>query len=108
MAKYNMVGGDAYNIAVSIKQGVTNITPDIASGVKIKIGDIEGEYPNGEVFFSGGVWQFPITQEQSRRLAKMENGVLFEVQAKIGNNIVGSVPKPVNVSDTIITEDWEG
>lgn len=96
--------GDAYLIPVVIKQGDTVITDEIADGVKIAFKNSVCSYPNGGLTCEDGVWYFPLTQKLSNQFTAGKCD--FQVQVKIGEDVISSKIKQVEIWDSIIKGEW--
>lgn len=97
--------GDEYLIPFVIKQLDTVITDEMVSGVRIALGSAVCEYPNGKLQYKDGEWLFPLTQELS--LKYEDEYVDYQVQIKIGNDIIGSRPSKVKVEKGMFKTIWE-
>lgn len=94
-----MMQGDTYWIPFVIRQGDTLITPDLVDNVEFTIGGISRFYPDS-VAYSGGQWQFPLTQQQTFSLPGGKQPVQARIQFKDGS-VVGGRGEPVAVRESI-------
>ena len=102
----NIHKGEQYAIPFAIKVGDDDVTPENVSGVRIQIGDLMCEYPDGQLQFNTeeGTWLYPLTEDQSY---SMYAGVMpAQVALKYGNDIVMSDIITVSVKDSIIKRKW--
>jgi hypothetical protein len=102
----NIHKGEQYAIPFAIKVGDDDVTPENVSGVRIQIGDLMCEYPDGQLQFDSeeGTWLYPLTEDQSY---SMYAGVMpAQVALKYGDDIVMSDIITVSVRDSIIQKRW--
>ena len=102
---YGIVSGEQYPIGFVLKQGTTVYTPDNIQQVRAKLGKFSASYPDGNLVYRNGVWQFPLTQEMSYQL---KNGKAdFQVQGKTsGGNIFSTKIAQIAVDPTIFGGVW--
>ena len=61
-----MMQGDSYNLGIRILNNAgSSVTPDDVADVEITIGNLRKTYLNSQIYFSDGMWLFPISQEES-------------------------------------------
>lgn len=96
--------GDSYLIPVVIRQGETIITDELVDGVKIAIDNAICTYPNGTLTYENGVWYYPLSQKISNNLPVGKADI--QVQVKLGNNIIGSKIRKVDIDACIIKGEW--
>lgn len=99
-----IVQGDQYSIPVVVKQGNTIFTDQNVTGIKIAFGNTTCAYPEGNLVYANGAWQYPLTQKVS--LAFPGGKTDFQVQVKIGDQIIGTYIKKVDVMESIIKGEW--
>ena len=104
-----MQQGDQFYLMFEIKQGNTSLAPEDVTGIKAKVGDIECEYPGGDLTYDSGldVWLFPLTQEDT---LAMYPYVKAQVQVNFGGDppqILGTEVSDVYVSRSIIQDVWD-
>jgi hypothetical protein len=102
--------GDQLVLNIPITFNCKPVTPDNIVGVKIRIADIQHEYPDGELMFDSETqkWLFPLTQEQT---LKMQGQVDRVVQLNFGGDpatILSSDVETDRISKNIIKEVWDG
>ena len=99
-----MVQGDQYALPITVKTkaGLT-ITDEDVSKVRIKLGEVDDNYPDGDVTYDSdtGKWLLPLTQEQT---LQMEH-VRLQVRVVYPNgDIINSAPQVINVREADIKE----
>ena len=104
-----MQQGDQYAIRVDIKQGGSALEPADVAGVKVQLGDIMREYPDGGLTYDSTLesWLFPVSQAETLAL---EGTVSAQVQVNLGGEpaqIVGSPVRRVRVDGSIIRQVWD-
>ena len=104
-----MQQGDQYAVRVDIKQGGEALEPADVAGVKVQLGDIVREYPDGDLTYDSTLesWLFPVTQAETLAL---EGTVSAQVQVNLGGEpaqIVGSPVRRVRVDGSIIRQVWD-
>lgn len=102
--------GDQLVLRIPITFNCKPVTPDNIEGVKIRIGDIQHKYPNGELMFDSESkkWLFPLTQEQT---LNMQGQVDRMVQLNFGGDpatILSCKVESDKIEKTIIKEVWDG
>lgn len=100
-----MVQGDKYALPIEIKlkKGSTVITDQSVVKVRIKLGNVDDNWPNGGVTFDSESqkWLFPLTQAQTLAM----DHVRFQVRIVFANgDIFNSVPQPITIKEAIIRE----
>lgn len=100
--------GDQLVLRVSIKYDGAPLTPDMVDGVKVKIGNVQHTYPDGELTYEpySQRWLFPVTQEQT---LAMRRAVEKQVQINFGGTPAEIINSDIITSDirpTIIKEVW--
>ena len=98
--KGKITQGDTYPIPVYVTVDGSIATPENISGLKLRIGKFTAWWPNGKLENENGVWLFPLTAEQSKRLDPGYN----EVQARVsvGKYDVGTAVTKVYVGKSLI------
>lgn len=96
--------GDAYPIPVYVKIDGSVATPENIDALRVRIGNMTDEYPNGTITEQRGVWLFPMTQAQSYGLMAGE----VPVQAQVMRNgcVIGTAVTTVNVGKSILKGVW--
>lgn len=62
----SMMQGDAYSLGISILNNANNpVTPEDVQEVEITVGKLRKTFTSGEVSYYGGLWMFPVTQEET-------------------------------------------
>jgi len=102
--KAEIIRGAQYLLPIVIKQGETVITSENADGVKVCVDTAVATYPNGGLTFEDGVWYYPITQDLSLTLEEGE--VDFQIQVKIGTNVLPSKVQKIKIGESIIEGTW--
>lgn len=102
---YSIISGEQYPIGFILRQRSTVFTPENIEEVRAKLGKFSASYPNGDLTFRNGVWQFPMTQEMSYAF---KNGTVdFQVQGKTsGGNIFSTKATKIAVDPTIFGGVW--
>lgn len=94
--------GDAYAIPFLIRYGVTVVTPQNVSSVRIAVGNLTASYPNGTLSFSGECWMFQIAQAQSYKLPC--GNTKYQVQIQFSNGEThGSAPQLFPIGDAVFS-----
>lgn len=107
--------GDQFFLPVIIKEGETEITPENADDVRVKIGSFLDSLSSGELAYgeiedpddsesSIFVWLFPVTQDRSLSWGSGEVGM--QVGFKRGSTTRMSKVEKVWIDTSIITEEW--
>ena len=98
--------GEQYAIPFEITVEETPVTPEDCDGVRIQVGDRMCEHPGGDLTYDseGGVWLYPLTEEQSRTMFPGDKKA--QVAVKYGDAIVMSDPQKIGVKKSIIMRRW--
>lgn len=98
--------GDQYAIPFPIFIGDVPASPDNVIGVRIQINDTLCEYPGTLTYDSeSGVWQYPLTEEQTRSWATAK--LPAQVGVKIDSGDFRYCPTfDIWLEPNIITEVW--
>ena len=98
-----IIQGDQYRLPFSItEKSGTVITPELAAGVILQLGQLEFTYPDGGITFEDGKWGVWLSQEATRNLPK---AIDAEIKVKFKDEpetIKGSVIKRLPIQRTII------
>ena len=96
--------GDAYPIGFDIKaaDGVTVITPELASEIEIVINGLRRTYSAGEVFFDEGKWYMPVTQKETFAMPEIGR---CQVRVKNGDVVIGEYVEPVYMQESDSIEE---
>jgi len=101
-----IIQGDQYYLPFTITDGETNITPQIASDVRIKFGELEFTYSKEEILFKDGKWHCKLTQSDTLNMPKFIDA---QVQVKFPTEpetIKNSIIKRIPIQKSIINEVW--
>lgn len=105
----NMRQGDAYTLAVTLTdENGTPLTTDDVSTVEVSIGGITKTYP-GDVTFSDGAFQMPISQEDShsmKGIVPTQVRVLFPT-GEVASATLGNMYVFCSVSKTVLGKAQE-
>ena len=99
-----MMQGDSYNIGIEILNNAGSpVIPEDIRDVEITIGHIRKTYRNSEITYSGGMWFFPISQEESFRM--WPSAVKAQVRVMWANGAVEGKPLyGVRINESISKE----
>ncbi|MBR6424833.1 MAG: hypothetical protein IKS29_02670 [Oscillospiraceae bacterium] len=99
--------GEQYALPLEICFGNKLLTPQDCDDVKIQIGTLCKRFGAGELSFDPEekLWQFPLTQAESRELDLGRTPV--QVMVRQGLELHVSRTEPLYVGRCIIEEDWE-
>ena len=100
----NVIKGEAYKIAIVIKNGTELITPNNCDGIRVAFANQIETYPDGDITYSNGEWLFPLSQDMSYRIKGTES--TYQVQVKIGTDVFSSTKQKVRVDETMFREVW--
>ncbi len=106
-----MVQGDRYSLPIRIVfrdgQSETLVTDEFISRVRIKLGTITDNYPDGTLTYDAEMqrWMFPLAQEQTLSMGT----VLMQIRLVFGNgDVYNSEPIQQEVKRSIIREVEDG
>ena len=86
-----MMQGDSYYLGISILNNAGNpVTPDDVSDIEITIGHLRKTYRNAELIYSGGLWMFPVSQQES--FGYWPSAVKAQVRVAWANGVVEGKP----------------
>lgn len=99
--------GDQYAIPFPVYIGDELASPANVAGVRIKIHDTMSEYPDGDLTYDAdrGVWQYPLTEENTRSWPVSE--LKAQVGVKLDSTDFRYCPTfLINLEPNIITDTW--
>ncbi len=106
-----MVQGDKYSLPIKIlfRDGNTEtlVTDEFIQKVRIKLGKVTDNYPDGTLTYDGERqrWMFPLTQEHTLAMGT----VLMQIRLVFGNgDVYNSEPVQQDVTSAIIREVEDG
>lgn len=86
-----MMQGDSYNLGISILNNAGQpVTPNDVNDVEITIGHLSKTYLNAELSYSDGLWNFPLTQEET--FSYWPSAVKAQVRVVWANGVVEGKP----------------
>lgn len=86
-----MMQGDSYNLGIEILNNAGSpVTPDDVRDVEITIGHIRKTYRESEITYSGGMWFFPVSQEDTFQM--WPAAVKAQVRVLWANGVVEGKP----------------
>lgn len=99
-----MMQGDSYNLGINILNNAGNpVTPDDVSDVEITIGHLRKTYKNSELRFSDGVWQFPLSQDET--FGYLPSAPKAQVRVVWANGVIEGKPLyGVRISESLSKE----
>jgi hypothetical protein len=100
-----IIQGEQYPMPFILTLKGVTYTPENVTELRAKLGGFSAFYPNGDLVYRNGAWQFPLTQEMSYQL---KSGLAdFQVQGKTsGGNILSTDITKVTVNPTIFGGAW--
>lgn len=91
----SMVQGDAYSLAVTVKNNGQAVEIDDIEKVEMTLLYLQKYYP-GQITYEDGTFYFPLTQEETFRLPKV---CLMQIRVKFkSGDVLGSEKKQIDVS----------
>lgn len=102
-----IIKGEAYSVAFSLKNNGTAVTPETVDGVRIALGNQTASWPDGSLTYSTDdqTWRFPLSQANS--YAIVGNEVNYQAQLKIAGEVFSSRKRKITVYDTMFRREWD-
>jgi len=94
--------GDSYSIKIKISQDGLVLTPEQVEELEVVIGAYTKTYP-GAVSYLDGDWLFPLSQEESFRMAAGAQPCQLRVKTT-GGNVFGTDLGSLRVCDSLSRE----
>lgn len=96
--------GDQYALPISLQfEDGTNSSPDYFDAVRIQIGHVIHEYPNGQLTYDGENWMFPLLSSQT---ALMNDQVPWQVDYWIEGVRLHTDVQYASIKPSILKNEW--
>lgn len=94
---------DQYRLAFNVTSDGVLITPDNVDAIRIAVGHVVHEYPNGDLTYKEERWMFPLTSSQT---AIMNGDTSCQVEVKLNGTRNHSEVFKINVKKSILRGGW--
>lgn len=94
---------DQFSIAFSVKSDGVVLAPDNIEAIRIAVGYVVHEFPNGALTHENGMWMFPLTSSQT---AHMNGEIKCQVEVKAKGTRNHSDTFTINVQKSILRGGW--
>ena len=101
-----IVKGEAYSVAFTLKNNGIVITNESVQGVRIMLGNQMATYPDGTLTYCADdqTWRFPLSQGTTYALTG--ETVDYQSQIMIAGEIFSSKKRQIKVNDTMFRKEW--
>ena len=101
----NIYQGDQYPLPIRIRIGNELVTDQNIGAIRILIGPIKQEWPDGALYFDNERWHFPLMQRQTLKLPA--GTVDLDIQLMKNGEIIGSGTRKMLVGSSRFTDEWD-